>query len=159
LFRDLDNHGNGQENNFIKHIRRNTLKVAQILKVLMADDDEDDCMFARDAFKESGSLGLMDFVADGVELIEYLLGSGVLPTIILLDLNMPRKNGKQALKEIKSSPAFQNIPVVILTTSRQENDVEFCRRHGASSFLTKPASFREWVDIIKSLADKWPVAE
>jgi CheY-like chemotaxis protein len=121
----------------------------------MADDDEDDCMFARDAFKKSGVPGLMDFVADGVELLEYLSGSAVLPTIILLDLNMPRKNGKQALKEIRSTPAFQNIPVVILTTSHGEKDVEFCQKHGARSFFTKPASFSEWVEIMKSLADKW----
>jgi CheY-like chemotaxis protein len=119
----------------------------------MADDDEDDCMFARKAFEESGIPGLMDFVADGVELLEYLSDSGVLPTIILLDLNMPRKNGKEALKEIKSTPALQNIPVVILTTSHWEDDVEFCRRHGACTFLTKPVSFREWVEIIKSLAE------
>jgi CheY-like chemotaxis protein len=129
------------------------LKAAHSLQVLMADDDEDDCMFARNAFEESGVRGLMDFVADGVELLKYLSHSVVLPTIILLDLNMPRKNGKEALKEIKSTPAFQHITVVILTTSQWEDDVEFCRRHGASTFLTKPASFKEWVEIIKSLAE------
>jgi CheY-like chemotaxis protein len=130
------------------------LKTAHMLQVLMADDDEDDCMFARDAFEKSGILGVVDFVADGAELLEYLSGSDVLPALILLDLNMPRKNGQQALKEIKATPAFQNIPVVILTTSRQEKDVEFCRKHGASSFLTKPSSFSEWIEIMKSLAEE-----
>jgi CheY-like chemotaxis protein len=135
------------------------LKDTHILHVLMADDDEDDCMFARDAFKESGILGLMCFVADGEELLRYLSDSAVLPEIILLDLNMPRKNGRQALQEIKSTPAFQNISVVILTTSKEENDVTFCRKNGANSFLSKPANFREWVEIMKSLAEKWPVTE
>jgi CheY-like chemotaxis protein len=134
--------------------RRNTLKAAHSLQVLMADDDEDDCMFARNAFEKSGVPGLMDFVADGVELMEYLSSSDVLPTIILLDLNMPRKNGLQALKEIKSTPAFQDIYVVILTTSREENDVEFCRKNGASSFFTKPESFKDWIEIMRSLDKK-----
>ena len=130
--------------------------------ILMADDDEDDCMLATDAFKESNSAGTFLCVEDGVELLEYLSRSGKtgitetpLPAMILLDLNMPRKTGRQALTEIKSVPAFQNIPVVVLTTSREVEDVTLFRQMGAKDFITKPNLFSEWVAIIKSLVERW----
>jgi len=125
--------------------------------VLMADDDEDDCLLARDAFQVSGIPGLIHFVGDGMELMNFLSGSSFLPSIILLDLNMPRKNGHQALKELKSTLAFQDIPIVILTTSQEEEDISYCREEGAVSFITKPSSFNEWVWIMKSLTDAWSV--
>jgi CheY-like chemotaxis protein len=78
-----------------------------------------------------------------------------LPDLILLDLNMPRKDGRQALVEIKSDPAFQHIPIVILTTSEEQKDVDLTMRSGASLFITKPADFDEWVEIMKSLAESW----
>jgi CheY-like chemotaxis protein len=123
--------------------------------VLMADDDDDDCLLARDAFQVSGIPGLMHFVGDGMELMNFLSDASFLPTVILLDLNMPRKNGHQALKELKSTPAFQNIPIVILTTSQEDDDKSYCRNEGAVSFITKPSSFNEWVGIMKSLTDAW----
>jgi len=127
--------------------------------ILMADDDNDDCMLARDAFQFSGARGTMDFVDDGIELIKYLSRSDILPALILLDLNMPRKNGRQALKEVKSIPAFQNIPVVVLTTSREENDFVYCRETGANLFITKPASFSEWIEIMRYIAETWLLAK
>ena len=78
-----------------------------------------------------------------------------LPGLILLDLNMPGKDGRQALKEIKSFPAFRDIPIVVLTTSREEKDVVFSREMGADSFITKPVKFDHWVRMMTSLADKW----
>jgi CheY-like chemotaxis protein len=123
--------------------------------VLMADDDDDDCLLARDAFQASGIPGLMHFVGDGMELMNFLSDASFLPTVILLDLNMPRKNGHQALKELKSTPAFQNIPIVILTTSQEDDDKSYCRNEGAVSFITKPSSFNEWVGIMKSLTYAW----
>ena len=127
--------------------------------VLMADDDEDDCMLARDAFNVSGIPGIIDFVGDGMELMDYLSSSPSLPSVILLDLNMPRKNGHQALKDLKSTTSLQDIPVVVLTTSREEGDISYCEKEGAWSFITKPASFNAWVEIMRSLTDVWPKAK
>jgi CheY-like chemotaxis protein len=76
---------------------------------------------------------------------------GELPQLILLDLNMPRKDGREALVEIKADPALQNIPIIILTTSQNEKDIAFTMKEGAESFITKPATFDEWVKIMKSL--------
>jgi CheY-like chemotaxis protein len=131
--------------------------------VLMVDDDEDDCVLATDAFKQSKVSGSFYCVEDGIELFNYLFHSGKyareveapLPALILLDLNMPRKDGRQALKEIKSIPAFQNIPIVVFTTSRDEKDRAYSREMGAEAFLTKPVIFKEWVRIMKSIAENW----
>jgi CheY-like chemotaxis protein len=126
-------------------------------KVLMADDDEEDCFLATEAFAESGTKAAFLCVEDGVKLMDYLSehsGSepGELPDLILLDLNMPRKCGREALLEIKSDPLLKDIPVVILTTSREEKDIEFSKKAGAESFITKPETFKEWVEKMKSLA-------
>ena len=123
--------------------------------VLMADDDDDDCLLARDAYQEAGGPGVIHCVGDGIALMDYLAGSRILPGLILLDLNMPRKDGRQVLKEIKTIPDFKDIPVVVFTTSRAEKDKASSRELGAESFYTKPVSFGEWVRIMKSLADKW----
>jgi len=125
----------------------------------MADDDNDDCLLARDAFQLSGTRGTMDLVEDGIELMNYLSRSAILPALILLDLNMPRKNGRQALKEVRAIPAYQCIPVVVFTTSQEENDFICCMEEGAASFITKPTSFSNWIEIMKSLSDKWLVAK
>ena len=129
--------------------------------VLMADDDEDDCTLAKDAFEESHVRGSFQCVEDGIELLDFLRGGGEqaaqagLPALILLDLNMPRKDGRQALREIKALPSLRNIPIVVLTTSREERDIVFSREMGAESFITKPAVFNEWVEIMKSLGEQW----
>ena len=126
----------------------------------MADDDEEDCILAREAFEESGALAAFSSVEDGIALMEYLFQhsrseSGRLPDLILLDLNMPRKDGREALLEIKAEPALQHIPIVILSTSTEEKDVVFSKKAGAKSFITKPATFEEWVRIMKSLSEIW----
>jgi len=120
---------------------------------LMADDDEDDCMLARDAFAASGVLGTLHCVEDGIALMDCLSSSLHLPALILLDLNMPRKDGREALREIKSNPQLRSIPVVVFTTSREEKDKTFTRELGAESFVTKPASFGEWIGIMKALSE------
>jgi CheY-like chemotaxis protein len=126
----------------------------------MADDDEEDCLLACDAFAESGVKIAFSSVADGTELMDYLSehfrsAAKRLPDLILLDMNMPRKDGRQALVEIKSEPAFQHIPIVILTSSEDQADVDFTMKAGAESFFTKPATFDEWVEIMRSLAKNW----
>jgi CheY-like chemotaxis protein len=123
--------------------------------LLMADDDEDDCTLAKDAFRESGARGIIKCVVDGVALMDYLSRSDPLPGLILLDLNMPRKDGRQALQEIKSDPKLQAIPIVILTTSREKEDMAYTRAMGAEDFITKPRAYGQWVDIMKGLSAKW----
>ena len=126
--------------------------------VLMADDDADDCMLAAEAFAESGGKAAFDCVADGNELLLYLFersDSKGLPDLILLDLNMPRKDGREALLEIKSRPDLRHIPIVILSTSKEERDIEFTTKAGAKSFITKPSSFSEWVEIMSALGKEW----
>ena len=138
---------------------RNILEPDKIPLVLMADDDDDDCMLARDAFQASATQVMMHFVEDGVELLKHLSRSITPPALILLDLNMPRKDGRQALKEIRSMPAFRSIPIVVLTTSQEKDDFIYCQETGVNSFITKPASFSEWVEIMRSLADTWLVTK
>jgi CheY-like chemotaxis protein len=126
----------------------------------MADDDEEDCMLATEAFQETGAKASFSCVEDGMELMDYLSAHSSqedmkLPSLILLDLNMPRKDGRAALVEIKSQHALQRIPIVVLTTSREQRDIDFTTRAGADSFITKPATFDEWVEMMKSLAQTW----
>ena len=121
--------------------------------VLMADDDDDDCMLAKDAFAASGAKGDFICVENGIELLESL-SVGTIPVFILLDLNMPRKDGRQVLKEIKGMPEFKSIPIVVLTTSSEEKDIQYSRQMGAHSFMTKPATFGEWVGMMKTLAEE-----
>jgi CheY-like chemotaxis protein len=128
--------------------------------VLMADDDDDDCQFAKEAFSVCCPKTDVDCVLDGLELMDYLSGhsrseSKGLPQLVLLDLNMPRKDGRQALLEIKAEPTLGEIPIVIFTTSKEEKDISYTMKAGADLFITKPTTFDEWVDIMKSLAERW----
>lgn len=126
--------------------------------ILMADDDEDDCFLAKEAFEASGAEAGFSYVENGMELMDYLSErskSGVLPDLILLDLNMPRKDGREALLEIKAEAALRDIPIVILSTSGEERDIAFSKKAGANSLITKPATFDEWIEIMKSLTRNW----
>lgn len=136
---------------------------AKVITILMADDDEDDRMFALDALKEARLANEVDFVEDGEELMDYLHRRGkysdmtgtILPGLILLDLNMPRKDGREALKEIKEDPELRRIPVVVLTTSKAQEDIFRTYDLGVSSFITKPVSFEGLVEIMKALGRYW----
>jgi CheY-like chemotaxis protein len=131
--------------------------------VLVADDDPDDCLLIKEAFTRGLLINGLRFVEDGEELMDYLrhqekYGDPSLaprPGIILLDLNMPRKDGREALKEIKSDPDLKSIPVVILTTSKDEEDILRSYDLGANSFITKPVTFQGLVDAVKSLGKYW----
>jgi CheY-like chemotaxis protein len=131
--------------------------------ILIADDDPEDCMLIRDAFKEGLLVNGLRFVGDGEELMDYLRHQGKYrdrsmsprPGIILLDLNMPKKDGREALKEIKSDPDLKSIPVVILTTSKEEEDILRSYDLGANSYITKPVTFPGLVNAIKSLGKYW----
>ncbi|WP_404785742.1 response regulator [Altericista sp. CCNU0014] len=133
------------------------------LVVLMADDDEDDRMFAQDAFEESGLPYSLTFANDGEVLIDYLnrclepdeSSRSLLPDLILLDLNMPRKDGREALREIKANPKLRHIPVVVLTTSSSQGDVYRSYDIGANSYITKPVTFDALVDVLNTLGKYW----
>jgi CheY-like chemotaxis protein len=131
--------------------------------ILMADDDEDDRLLAEEAFKESRIRNDLRFVNDGENLMDYLYkrgdyskpGSAPRPGLILLDLNMPKKDGREALEEIKAHNSFRHIPVVILTTSRDEADILRSYNVGANSFIVKPVTFESLVEVIKLIGRYW----
>jgi CheY-like chemotaxis protein len=129
----------------------------------MADDDADDRMLTKEALEESRVLNELRFVEDGEELMDYLTQRGKYsdpesaprPSVILLDLNMPKKDGREALKEIKADPNLRRIPIVILTTSKSEEDIYKTYDLGASSYITKPVSFDGLVELMKTLGQYW----
>lgn len=134
-----------------------------LMPILVADDDPDDCLLAREAFQECGIVNPVHFVHNGQELMDYLKRRPPysncthypLPGVILLDLNMPLKDGREALMEIKTDERFRTIPVVILSTSSTGEDIAGSYRIGGNSFITKPSSFEGLVDIVKVLNRYW----
>lgn len=131
--------------------------------ILIAEDSEDDYLLAKKAFKESLVINTLYRVTDGEELMDYLLRRGKYrnpedaprPGIILLDLNMPKKDGREALIEIKQHPDLRKIPVVILTVSKAEEDIILSYDKGANSFIRKPVTFDQFVDAIKAFKKYW----
>jgi CheY-like chemotaxis protein len=132
--------------------------------ILMADDDADDCLLAREALRESGQPHDLRIVRDGQQLLDYLRRQGDYgssqssaprPDLILLDLKMPRKDGREALSELKADPRLRSIPIVVLTTSTARDDIAFCYRMGVNSYITKPATFRGLVDLLSTLSKYW----
>jgi CheY-like chemotaxis protein len=131
--------------------------------ILIADDDPDDRLLVKEAFEESEWKNPLHFVADGVELLDYLFRRGVyrdfagdpLPDLILLDLNMPRKNGIEALEEIKNEPKLKTIPIIIFTTSKAEEDILRSYNLGVNSFITKPVSFDLLTELTQTLTKYW----
>lgn len=130
--------------------------------ILMADDDDDDFMLTNKALKESKLLNTLIRVHDGEELLNYLQRTGeyegvetVRPGVILLDLNMPRKDGREALREIKSNDELRDIPVVVFTTSKAEEDIYRSYQLGVNSFITKPVTFENLIAVMKALGKYW----
>ena len=133
------------------------------ITILIADDDADDRDMVKDAMKENRLANDLRFVPDGEELMDYLLRKGKYttpqsaprPGLILLDLNMPKKDGREALKEIKSNPELKSIPVVVLTTSKTQEDIYRTYDLGVNSFITKPVKFESLVSIVHDLGKYW----
>jgi CheY-like chemotaxis protein len=130
--------------------------------ILLADDDSDDRLLVKDALDECQWRGELRCVEHGEELLDYLLRRGTYngvdpprPGLILLDLNMPRKDGRQALREIKANPVLRRIPVVILTTSKADTDIATLYDLGANSFISKPIQFEALVNVIRLLGEYW----
>jgi len=137
--------------------------LGQPIVILMADDDADDRMLAKEALEESRVINDLRFVEDGEALMDYLNRRGKFadaetsprPGLILLDLNMPKKDGREALKEIKDDPELRRIPIVVMTTSQAEEDIFRSYDLGASSFITKPVTFDRLVELMKTLGNYW----
>jgi CheY-like chemotaxis protein len=128
----------------------------------MADDDADDRYLIKSAFEDCQLTNPLHFVEDGVELMDYLLRQGnyqadahPTPGLILLDLNMPKKDGREALREIKSHPLLKSIPVIILTTSKSDEEIVNSYVTGANCFITKPVSFENLTDVVGSIGKFW----
>ncbi len=131
--------------------------------ILLADDDEDDVVLIQDSFRKTKLLNDLRVVEDGMELLDYLKRQGRFsdpalsprPDIILLDLNMPRMDGREALREIKADPGLKDIPVIILTTSKTHEDI--CRSYldGANCFITKPVTFQSMCEVVAKLGEYW----
>lgn len=131
--------------------------------ILIAEDDDDDYLLVRDAFLELCQTGDLRRVRDGEELLDYLFCRGRYedpknapwPGIILLDLNMPKKDGREVLAEIKAHPELRRIPVVVLTTSNAPEDILFTYGLGVNSFIRKPSKYGEYVDVMKVFDKYW----
>lgn len=133
------------------------------ITILMADDDADDRDLTRQAFAESHVANDLRFVEDGEELMDYLYRRGRYtnpadapwPSLILLDLNMPKKDGRESLQELKANPKFRAIRVVIMTTSKAEEDVVRSYDLSAASYITKPVTFERLVEVVRTLGKYW----
>ncbi len=133
------------------------------ISILVADDDPDDCLLLTEAFEESGLQCRLQFVRDGEELLAQLnaiQGHGgaiaaAKPDLILLDLNMPKMDGRQALIAIKNDPELRHIPVIVLTTSTEKDDVLESYTSGSNSFIVKPTSFSGLKDVVTSIEKYW----
>ena len=138
-------------------------KEGKMITILLADDDPDDRQLTRDAFAQNRLANELHCVEDREELLDYLhrrgryenLNGAPLPGLILLDLNMPRKDGREALKEMKADPVLKRIPIVVLTTSKAEEDILRSYDLGVNSYVTKPVTFKSLVELIKVLGQYW----
>jgi CheY-like chemotaxis protein len=137
-------------------------KVNNVNIIVLADDDADDRLLMAEAFEENNIPCILKFVEDGVDLLDYLTKKGKydldtddIPDLILLDINMPRKDGKEALKEIKENPLLKHIPVVMFSTSKSPEDVTITYKLGANSFIVKPSSFEGLLEVTKTIQKYW----
>jgi CheY-like chemotaxis protein len=131
--------------------------------ILVADDDDDDRLLMVDALRAAMLLNPLQFVTDGEELMDYLYHRGKFappapaprPSLLFLDLNMPRKDGREALREIKADPELRSIIVVVLTTSESREDIGRIYNEGANSYITKPVTFEGLVKVMKAVDEYW----
>ena len=137
-------------------------KINSKISLLMADDDHDDQILLQEALKENNISNSICFVENGEELIEFLNKTGKFegeecftPGLILLDLNMPKMDGRSALKLIKADPELRKIPIVVLTTSRADTDILECYDLGVNSFISKPVNFQDLVEVTKEISNYW----
>lgn len=130
------------------------------IEVLLVEDSPSDARLTQEAFREGKIRNHLTVVPDGVEALAYLRGEGryagaARPTLILLDLNLPRKDGREVLREIKNDPNLRAIPVVVLTTSDAEGDVMAAYEHHANCYIKKPVDFTRFLEVVSLIEDFW----
>jgi CheY-like chemotaxis protein len=135
-----------------------TTEALRPIEVLLVEDDEGDVVITREALAEGKVINRLHVVGDGVEALDYLRrqgphGDATKPDLVLLDLNLPRMDGRQVLEEIKSDPELRRIPVVVLTTSAADEDILASYDLHANAYVTKPVDFDRFVDVIRSIDD------
>jgi len=137
-------------------------KSVEKLFILIAEDDADDRFLFKTAFEEKGYKDQIEFVENGIELWRFLQDiekrepdKRNYPSFILLDLNMPKKDGREALREIKQHPIFKKIPVVVFTTTNSENEVKRCYELGANTYVVKPVSFDSLLKVVEEIRMYW----
>ena len=131
-----------------------------VVKILLVEDNPGDVRLTQEALKESKVLNNLHVAYDGVEAMEFLRREGEhaeapRPDLILLDLNLPKKDGREVLAEIKAEEALKRIPVVVLTTSKADQDILKMYDHFANCYITKPIDFGQFVDVVKSIENFW----
>jgi chemotaxis family two-component system response regulator Rcp1 len=135
-------------------------KMIKPVEILLVEDNPGDARLAKEALKDAKVLNTMNWVQDGVEAMDYLRKEGkyskaLRPDLILLDLNMPRKDGREVLKEIKEDTALRRIPVVILTVSKAEEDIVKSYNLHANAFVTKPVDLTQFLEVVKGIENFW----
>jgi CheY-like chemotaxis protein len=135
-------------------------QTGNLIHILLVEDSPTDVMLTREAMEQYKLANPLDIVEDGIEAMEYLRQEGRFkdaprPGLVILDLNLPRKNGREVLYEMKNDPHLRNIPVVVLTTSKSEEDVvkSYCLH--ANCYITKPVDFARFIDVVRSINDFW----
>lgn len=130
--------------------------------ILIADDDADDRYLLETAFSEKGYTERIDFVENGVEALNYLLNIKAdkdnqirYPRFVLLDLNMPKKDGREVLREMKANPELKKIPVIVFTTTKNENEINRCYELGANTYIIKPVSFDALLNVVENIRSYW----
>ncbi len=130
------------------------------VNILLAEDNEDDVVIIKQVFKSAALINIVDVVCDGQETLSYLRREGPYqnyphPDLLMLDINMPRKNGFEVLEEIKRDPELRSLPVVMLTSSEREQDILQAYDRGACTYLVKPMSYQNFVQIAKTFSSYW----
>jgi CheY-like chemotaxis protein len=130
--------------------------------ILIAEDDADDRFLLQTAFEEKGFQDKIEFVENGVELLKFLekirlkdSDETIYPGFIMLDLNMPKKSGREALQELKQHPVFKSIPVIVYTTTKNEMEIKRCYELGANSYIVKPARFEALLKVVEDIRNYW----
>lgn len=130
--------------------------------ILIAEDDADDRFLLQTAFEEKGFQDKIEFVENGVELLKFLekirlkdSDDSMFPSFIMLDLNMPKKSGREALQELKQHPVFKSIPVIVYTTTKNEMEIKRCYELGANSYIVKPARFESLLKVVEDIRNYW----
>lgn len=132
------------------------------VRILLVEDNEDDVIMTLESFEEANLTNIISVVQDGEEAMAYLRREGkykdvTLPDLILLDLNMPKKNGLEVLREVKADPSLRHLPVIMLTTSEREKDIIKSYTEGASAFIPKPVAFDNFINVAKQFSLYWTI--